>query len=373
MFDFLLFFLHLNIYVYAFVLLLFIFGLLKNFYSKNNVISDNNIESVSVVVCVKNEELVLDNLLYDLKKQKFKGKLEFIIVDDNSSDNSKKIINKFVSIDNRFKYVSSDLGSKNLFFKKKALDAGIKASRNNHLIFTDAGCSLSDNWIQSIMSNYSNDVNFVVGLSFVDSSSNLVSKFQKVDLLMLMISTLSSFNLNYPLASTGQNLSYKKNLFKSVEGFSKISNLLMGDDSIFMQLCLKYYKAKVVVSNIPDSYVNSKIIFKWKDFFSQRIRWAGDGIQMWKFNKSFFIIMLSTFFSNLFFLISPFIYYESIQFLIIIFCLKFILEFTIYCLGVFSFNSRFSFLDFIFWFAIQIPYVVLVAIISLFSKRLGWR
>ena len=207
MFDFLLFFLHLNIYVYAFVLLLFIFGLLKNFFSKNNVISDNNIESVSVVVCVKNEELVLDNLLYDLKKQKFKGKLEFIIVDDNSSDNSKKIINKFVSIDNRFKYVSSDLGSKNLFFKKKALDAGIKASRNNHLIFTDAGCSLSDNWIQSIMSNYSNDVNFVVGLSFVNSSSNLVSKFQKIDLLMLMISTLSSFNLNYPLASTGQNIS----------------------------------------------------------------------------------------------------------------------------------------------------------------------
>ena len=45
------------------------------------------------------------------------------------------------------------------------------------------------------MSNYSNDVNFVVGLSFVDSSSNLVSKFQKVDLLMLMISTLSSLIL----------------------------------------------------------------------------------------------------------------------------------------------------------------------------------
>ena len=69
------------------------------------------------------------------------------------------------------------------------------------------------------MSNYSNDVNFVVGLSFVNSSSNLVSKFQKIDLLMLMISTLSSFNLNYPLASTGQNISYKKTYLNQLRFF----------------------------------------------------------------------------------------------------------------------------------------------------------
>ena len=111
MFDLLLFFLYVNIYVYAFVILLFIIGLLKNIFSKNNVLS-NDIDSVSVIVCVKNEELVIHNLLHDLKKQNFKGDLEFIIVDDNSNDDSKKIINQFVSIDSRFKYVSSDLGSK---------------------------------------------------------------------------------------------------------------------------------------------------------------------------------------------------------------------------------------------------------------------
>ena len=87
MFDLLLFFLYLNVYVYAFVLLLFIIGLLKNF-SKNNVLS-NDIDSVSVIVCVKNEELVIRNLLHDLKKQNFKGDLGPIIVDDNSSDDSK--------------------------------------------------------------------------------------------------------------------------------------------------------------------------------------------------------------------------------------------------------------------------------------------
>ena len=124
MFDLLLFFLYVNVYVYAFVLLLFIIGLLKKFF-KNNVLS-NDIDSVSVIVCVKNEELVIRNLLHDLKKQNFKGDLEFIIVDDNSSDDSKKIINQFVSIDSRFKYVSSDLGSKSLSFKRKLLMQELK-------------------------------------------------------------------------------------------------------------------------------------------------------------------------------------------------------------------------------------------------------
>ena len=85
-----------------------------------------NIDSVSVIVCVKNEELVIHNLLHDLKKQKFKGDLEFIIVDDNSNDDSKKIINQFVSIDSRFKYVSSDLGSKIYHLKRKLLMQELK-------------------------------------------------------------------------------------------------------------------------------------------------------------------------------------------------------------------------------------------------------
>ena len=195
-----------------------------------------------------------------IKGLKNTGKLEFIIVDDDSSDNSRGIIYDYINKDERFKYIHSCEGDKSLSYKKKALDAGIKISQYDYLMFTDAGCRLSKDWAKSMINQYKDGKNYIIGLSFVNEAKNLVSKFQKIDLFMLMISTLSSSKLNYPLASTGQNLSYKKDIFLSMHGFSNISNLMMGDDTIFMQICLKNNLVKPCVSINTDSYINSKII-----------------------------------------------------------------------------------------------------------------
>ena len=202
---------------------------------------------------------------------------------------------------------------------------------------------------------------------------NLVSKFQKIDLFMLMISTLSSTKFNYPLASTGQNLSYKKDVFLSISGFSKISDLMMGDDTIFMQMCLKNKFTMPGISNDPKSFVDSKIIYNWKDLLIQRIRWGGDGLIMWKYNKFFFIIMLVTFLTNLFYIIAPFIFHSSIIFLFMLFAVKFFVEFTFYLLGSIKINKNIYIYDFIRWFFIQIPYIVLIGVLSPLAPYLGWK
>ena len=86
--------------------------------------------------------------------------------------------------------------------------------------------------------------------------SNLVSSVrvspQKIDFLMLMFSAKAVSDIGFPLASSGQNQAFKKSLFQKVGGYKKISNLLMGDDSIFIQLCLKA-KAKVAFCDNPSS------------------------------------------------------------------------------------------------------------------------
>ena len=49
---------------------------------------------VSVIIAVKNGENSLPVLLNDLKKQKYQGQIEYIIVDDESTDKSADIIKK---------------------------------------------------------------------------------------------------------------------------------------------------------------------------------------------------------------------------------------------------------------------------------------
>ena len=340
------------------------------------LLSDNShincTKDVSVIICVKNGAIQLPAVLNDLLNQEYQGNIEFIIVDDNSIDKTSSIVLAYLEKDKRFKYIHSKDGCKSLSHKKRALDAGIKASKYEYLVFSDIGCRLDKHWIGSIMNNYINEINYVIGLSFVIGPKNMTSNFQKIDLFMLMMAMLSSMKFNYPLASSGQNLSYKKDVFISMQGFKKISHLMMGDDSIFMQMGLNQNIIKPCVTLHPNSFVKSKLIYNWIDLFYQRIRWAGDGIIMWKYNKYFYSIMLVTFLTNLFYLLSPFIFYKYIKFLMIIFSIKFLFEFILYVCGSFKVNHKISIIYFIMWFFIQIPYIVLVGIFSPFSSYLGW-
>ena len=373
LFNLFIYFFYINIFFYFLLILWFVLGILKSKSQANSTPLDNHIKkNVSVIVCVKNEENIINNILDDLKSQIYDSNIEFIIVDDDSRDRTSEIIYNYVNIDKRFKYISSKDGQDSLYYKKRALDAGIKASNYEYLLFTDAGCRIHKQWVQSIMEQYNHQVDYVIGLSFVTNAQKIVTRFQKIDLFMLMISTLSSIKLNYPLASTGQNLSYKKDVFLSMNGFSKISNLLMGDDSIFMQLCIKYKSISIDISQNPKSFVSSKKILQWKDLLLQRIRWAGDGIIMWKYNKLFYFIMLFTFFTNLFYIIILFSFHSSIFYILFLYSLKFLIEFSLYYLGSISINSKVSILNFIIWFFIQIPYIVFVGIASPFSSYLGW-
>ena len=93
----------LSIVIYIISLLIYIIG---------NLISVNNIKSkksppISVIVAVKNGEKSLPNLLNDLKNQTYNGICEYIIVDDQSTDSSQKIIKELTKKNEQFKYVSS--------------------------------------------------------------------------------------------------------------------------------------------------------------------------------------------------------------------------------------------------------------------------
>lgn len=361
-----------NLTFYCLGILWFIIGALK---SKQKVYTSNIADNlnVSVIVCVKNGESSLPNILKDLSNQIYNSKIEFIIVDDNSFDNTKVIINEFVSKDNRFKYVHSLDGSKNLKFKKRALDAGIKLSKYDYLLFTDVDCRVGNNWAQSIANNFINGSDYVIGYSKVANGSKFVSKFQQIDFMMLMYAALGSTTLKYPIASTGQNQAYKKSLFKHVNGFNKISHLMQGDDSIFLNICKKSANTVINFSKNPSSFVKSKVHASWKDFILQRARWAGDANIMWKYNKLFFIYILSTFFINLFLFLSPFLFFILGELVVIAYLLKLIFELLLYITGTYKFNESLNILLFLKWFLLQPMYVFFMGIFSFYQNNINWR
>ena len=332
---------------------------------------------VSVIIAIRNGEDTLPHLLADLSLQDYSGAMEFILVDDESEDLTKKIIQEKSSVDKRFKYESSTNGDHALGHKKRALDAGIKRADHEWLLFTDADCFQKSSWVRGMVSHFNQDVDYVVGYSEVERGTRLVTRFQSFDFLMLMIAARGTTNSGHAWASSGQNQAYRKSLFEMVEGYSLIANKLQGDDSLFLQICRKQNSAKVIFADKPECRTISRQEKTWRAFIKQRMRWAGDANIMWEFNVSFFLSMLTTFLLPLLLLVTffagiihdPYYFTVFVKFL----TLHFILEYILYFVGTRQLAKSIQFIDFCLWFIIHIPYIVLMGIGSFFANQLIWR
>lgn len=84
---------------------------------------------VSIIVPIYNQEEYLNISLPTLKQQTYKN-LEFILVDDGSTDSSKQIINEYLNADSRFKYVYKENGG-----LVSATIAGVKEASETILLF----------------------------------------------------------------------------------------------------------------------------------------------------------------------------------------------------------------------------------------------
>jgi len=350
----------------------FIIGLSKKINRVNNV----NTPSVSVIIAVRNGEKNLPQLLNSLKNQTYNGKMEFLIVDDESTDKTFNIIHEFVKVDVRFKYFSSKGGNDKLAFKKRALDSGIKNAQFDRLLFTDVDCIIQYLWVESMMLDYTDETDYLIGYSETTDTTTSASAFQKTDFFMLLSAARGMVNNKSAWACSGQNQGYRKSLYNSVGGFTKIADQLQGDDSLFLLLCRKVKTINVNFATSPGSFVISRSELTWSTFFMQRIRWAGDSKVFWKFNIPFYTTSIATFIVNVGVIITPIIYGFTVFlnfWFINILLIKFIAEFILITKGGKVFGRKIQVIKFLQWFILQPLYIMAVSLGSIFNVNRTWQ
>lgn len=90
------------------------------------------IPKVSVVVAAYNVEKYIERCLSSLRNQTLR-EIEFLIVNDGSTDNTKKICEAFEQVDSRFRIISQTNGG-----LSEARNTGIKYANANFIAFVDA-------------------------------------------------------------------------------------------------------------------------------------------------------------------------------------------------------------------------------------------
>lgn len=247
---------------------------------------------VSIVVAARNEEDNIGDCINSLKKIDYpEDKYEIIIVNDRSTDSTKQIVEKEILNLKNFKLINiQEYNNPQINGKAHALSVGIKESKGEIIMTTDADCSVPKGWVKEAVKYFDNDTALVCGFTMLEGK-NLFTNLQAMDWLYLESISSSSAGINNALSCLGNNLAMNRTVYELVGGYENLEFSVTEDLTLLNKIKkLKKYKVKYPI--IPSGYVLSKACSNLKELYRQKKRWfrGGTGINILGFVIGFLML-----------------------------------------------------------------------------------
>jgi len=230
----------------------------------------------SVAIPFRNEAENLPDLLNSILNINYPKELfEILLVNDESTDGSTKIITQFKEENPAIQLYLLDNNRHTNSPKKDAISTAIKQAKFDWILTTDADCILPTTWLNSFNSFIlEKDPYMVVAPVSLQSNKSFLDQFQLIDFLSMQGSTIGGFGINKAFMANGANLGYKKEIFNELNGFKNNSQIASGDDVFLLEDFLKLAPKKVTFLKTPEALVITKPVANWKELINQRRRWA---------------------------------------------------------------------------------------------------
>ncbi len=191
-------------------------------------------EAVTIIICARNEEENLKRFLPSVLTQDYPD-YEVVVVNDCSEDGSYIVLGEYIA---KYPHLHVSTITKDPKFshnKKFAQFIGIKAAKNEILLFTDADCQpVSDKWLAGMVAQFDAETNFVLGYGGYFEEDGLLNKIIRCDTMFIAMQYLGMAIRGFPYMGVGRNLAYRKSLFFRNKGFGAHNKLPSGDDDLFV-------------------------------------------------------------------------------------------------------------------------------------------
>ncbi len=201
---------------------------------KGNVHFTKDLPPLSVVICARDESENLRKHLPAILEQDYPN-FEVIVINDGSTDETETVL---CALEEKYQHLYHSFtpeGSRYLSRKKLALTLGIKASKYDWLVFTEARCQPTSNqWLRLMARNFTSRTEVVLGYSGYERGKGWLCKRIAFDSLFTSITYLGWALAGKPYMGFGRNMAYRKKLFFNKKGFASHLNLQRGDDDLFI-------------------------------------------------------------------------------------------------------------------------------------------
>jgi glycosyltransferase involved in cell wall biosynthesis len=328
-------------------------------------------EPVSVIICARNEIENLKLNLIPILEQDYSD-FEVIVVNDCSNDGSDWYLRDLSAQYKRLKVVTIDDHPRFKHGKKFAVTLGIKAAKNENLLFTDADCKpASDQWIKIMQSNFNDQTEIVLGYSPYEFKGGLLNRFIRFETFITALNYLSYAIMGNPYMGIGRNMAYKKSLFFRGKGFAAHMHILSGDDDLFVNQNANRTNTRIEIH--PDTHVWSEPKMSFSAFFSQKIRHQGAGKAYKNHHKKMLSLQIVS--AILFYLLMGVLLIIKADWWLIVsvYSIRLLVQIIVYLPAL----KRLKYADLI-WFLplfdfIYYIYIMLLSFITLFRKKVEWK
>jgi glycosyltransferase involved in cell wall biosynthesis len=228
---------------------------------------------LSVVICARNEEENLSQFLPLVLEQDYPD-FEVVVVNDCSSDDSEWLLKTLAERYPHLNVVNIKEHPRYKHGKKFAVTIGIKATKNNCMVFTDADCKpASTQWLKHMGNSFKPGIEIVLGYSPYFKLRSFLNKNIRFETFHTALSYLSYSLKGRSYMGVGRNLAYTKTLFFDGKGFASHMHIPSGDDDLFVNQNATSTNTAICIHS--EAHVWSAPKLSFSEYSSQKLRHHG--------------------------------------------------------------------------------------------------
>ncbi len=238
---------------------------------KSQIKNISQTHPVSVIICARDEAANIAKNLPGALIQQYRTTHEVIVVNDNSFDESKYILEEYQRTYKQLQLVELKQEARFIPGKKFPLSVGIKTAKHEIVLLTDADCvPASEFWIEKMQQGFTNGIEIILGHGAFHKKKGFFNKLVRWENFHTALQYLSYARAGLTYMGVGRNLSYKKTVFFRHKGFSSHNHVPGGDDDLFINKAATKKNTAIVIDK--DAFTLSEPPKTWKQWIQQKNR-----------------------------------------------------------------------------------------------------
>lgn len=198
----------------------------------------------SIVIAAHDKAAALERNLPCFLTQDYAPGYEVIVVDESSTDDTEDVLKRLKTKYQHLYTTFIPESSHYLSRRKLALTVGVKAAKNEWIIFTDADCVPdSENWLKTMSGYCGDNVDMAIGYTNYSHDTKSFYRFERLLTYCYIMCSKPPYRYN------GNNLALRKSVFMRHNGFLKNLKYLRGE----YEFMVNEYAVADHVAIVPDA------------------------------------------------------------------------------------------------------------------------